>query len=64
MIQTITNPVSVNETNATIYNFAASFAAQNIRYIRVSAKNLGTCPKGHSGEGQPAWIFADEIIVN
>ncbi|MEN8116571.1 MAG: family 20 glycosylhydrolase [Bacteroidota bacterium] len=33
------------------------------RYIRVTATNLGTCPKGHAGEGKPAWMFVDEIIV-
>ncbi len=33
------------------------------RFVRVTAKNLGTCPKGHAGEGKPAWLFVDEIIV-
>ncbi len=63
-VNTINNPVSVNEINATIYNFKVDFAEQKVRFIRVSAKNLGVCPKGHGGEGQPAWLFADEIIVN
>ena len=27
-------------------------------------KNIGVFPKGHGGEGQPAWLFADEIVVN
>jgi hexosaminidase len=63
-IQTVINPVAVNETNATIHDFVASFTTQKARFIRVSAINLGVCPKGHSGEGQPAWLFADEIIVN
>ncbi len=63
-VQTISNPVSVNEANAIIHDFKVNFASQKVRYVRVSAKNLGVCPKGHSGEGQPAWLFADEIIVN
>lgn len=33
------------------------------RYLKVFAKNIGKCPKGHPGEGQAAWLFADEIIV-
>ncbi|MBL7978114.1 MAG: discoidin domain-containing protein [Bacteroidetes Order II. Incertae sedis bacterium] len=33
------------------------------RYIRVRAANIGTCPPGHPGEGEKAWIFADEIEV-
>lgn len=33
------------------------------RYLKVFAKNIGKCPAGHKGEGQAAWLFADEIIV-
>ncbi|GLR18705.1 carbohydrate-binding protein [Portibacter lacus] len=33
------------------------------RYIKVSAKNLGTAPYWHHAAGMPSWIFADEIIV-
>ncbi|MCB0642763.1 MAG: glycoside hydrolase family 92 protein, partial [Phaeodactylibacter sp.] len=34
------------------------------RYIHIHAKNRGTCPEGHKGEGGKAWIFADEIEAN
>ena len=34
------------------------------RYIKILAKNIGVCPKGHRGEGNTAWLFADEIIVD
>ncbi len=33
------------------------------RYIRVVAKNRGTCPEWHLGAGKKAWIFADEITI-
>jgi len=33
------------------------------RYVKVVARNIGTCPPGHVGEGGKAWIFADEISV-
>ncbi len=33
------------------------------RYVRVSAKSMGICPKGHAGEGGKAWLFCDEIIL-
>lgn len=33
------------------------------KYLKVIAKNMGTCPKGHPGEGEKAWMFVDEIIV-
>jgi hexosaminidase len=34
------------------------------RYLRIVAKNRGTCPEDHPGAGQKAWIFLDEIMVN
>lgn len=33
------------------------------RYVRVTARILEACPKGHAGEGKPAWLFVDEIVV-
>lgn len=62
--QTVDDTLSVNETSATIYNFTANFAEQKVKFTRVSAKNIGVCPKRHGGEGQPAWLFADDIVVN
>jgi hexosaminidase len=32
--------------------------------LKIYAKNIGVCPKGHDGEGNAAWLFADEIIVD
>jgi len=34
-----------------------------IRYIRIFARNQAVCPKGHPGEGQNAWLFIDEVIL-
>jgi arylsulfatase A-like enzyme len=39
------------------------FPKTTARYVRVYAKSIGLCPKGHSGEGQKAWLFVDEIII-
>ncbi|MBP1648030.1 MAG: beta-N-acetylhexosaminidase, partial [Bacteroidetes bacterium] len=33
------------------------------RYVRVFARNLGTCPPWHVGAGGKAWLFVDEIEV-
>ena len=33
------------------------------RFVRVTAKIIEECPKGHAGEGKPGWLFADEIVV-
>ena len=61
-VQTVSNPISINERNAQ-YDFKAAFSTKAVRYIRVTAKN-NVCPPGHSGEGKPGWIFADEIMVD
>jgi hexosaminidase len=34
------------------------------RYLKIFAKNMGKCPKGHPAEGQAAWLFADEILID
>jgi hexosaminidase len=60
---TVNNTISPEDKGTIIKDFTLNFAAQQARYVRVTAKNLGVCPKGHPGEGQPAWLFADEIIV-
>ena len=33
------------------------------QYLRIVCKNYGVCPKWHPGAGNPAYIFADEIII-
>jgi predicted alpha-1,2-mannosidase len=33
------------------------------RYVKVRAKSIGLCPPWHHGAGGPAWLFADEVIV-
>lgn len=60
-VKTISNPISINEKNAQ-YDFKAIFSPKAVKAIRVTAKN-NVCPPGHSGEGKPGWVFADEIIV-
>ncbi len=58
-----TNIISVDEKTQMIKDFTASFKERKVKVIRVTATNLGVCPKGHAGEGKPAWLFADEIVV-
>jgi len=37
--------------------------SQKSRYLKIRIKNIGTCPEGHPGAGQLAWLFIDEIII-
>jgi len=39
------------------------FAPSPARFVKVSAKNVGTCPSWHAGSGGKCWIFIDEIVV-
>ena len=63
MSATIPNTIATTEKAPLIKDFTATLDATTTRFIRVSAKVLEACPKGHPGEGKPAWIFADELIV-
>lgn len=55
--------VSVKELDPFIKDFKQS-VSKPVRYIRIKAKNIRTCPKWHPGAGNPAWIFIDEISIN
>jgi predicted alpha-1,2-mannosidase len=61
-VGTIRNDVQERKTGAIIQNFTLNFATKT-RFIRVIAKNRGVCPDWHVGAGEPAWIFADEIVI-
>ena len=44
-------------------DFPLEFSPVTTGFVKVIAYNLGKAPKGHSGEGKPAWLFVDEISV-
>jgi hypothetical protein len=46
-----------------IHDFTGKGENLETRYIRIMAKNIGTCPDWHPGAGGKAWIFADEIVI-
>ena len=62
-IKTISNTIPPTERDVQIKDFTVLFEEKRIKAIRVTAKNIGKCPKGHPGENQASWIFMDEIIV-
>ncbi len=59
----ITNDISTDVLERTTHTFTIPVKKQKVKYLRVTAKNLGTCPKGHYAEGEKSWLFIDEIIV-
>jgi len=61
-IGTVENDVSHRLLGVNIKNFTLNFSTK-ARYVKVVAKNQGTCPKWHVGDGHAAWIFSDEIVI-
>jgi len=59
----VKNDMDVNSRENIMKEFSANVNADNVRYVRVTAHSVRTCPKGHPGEGKNAWLFADEIVV-
>jgi hexosaminidase len=62
-VGTANNTIPVTDRASQIKDFGVHFDARTFRYLRITAKNLGKCPKGHPGEGKGAWLFCDEVIV-
>lgn len=44
--------------------YTINFEQTAIRFVRVKAHQAGIIPAGNAGEGNPSWIFIDEIRVN
>jgi hexosaminidase len=59
----VSHKIPVTSAEKITHNFTLKKKAQKVRFVRVTARNLGMCPEGHAGEGQPAWLFVSEIIV-
>jgi hypothetical protein len=65
-IETVANPLqlSADSKRNDIAYFTSVFKPIKARYIKVVAKNMSTAPAWHNAAGAPAWVFADEVIVN
>lgn len=59
----IKNDVTQTEEGAIVKTFEMNVAPVKARFVKVVATNIGTCPPWHNGQGNPAWMFADEIII-
>ncbi len=61
-IGTLENTVK-EENNLGIKPMELKLKNKKTRFIKITAKNISTCPSWHKGSGGKAWIFVDEIIV-
>ncbi len=50
-------------TEGKIHTWMFGSKGMSIKEIKVFAVNPGLCPPGHAGEGEPGWIFSDEVII-
>ncbi|MBN2281372.1 MAG: alpha-L-fucosidase [Candidatus Marinimicrobia bacterium] len=63
VIDRIINDISVNDSGPVIQEFKTTALMENVRFLKIKAKNIGHCPQGHPGENGKAWIFTDEILI-
>lgn len=59
----IKNDVPLEKEGGILKTFEMQVKPINARYVKMVATNIGVCPPGHKGNGGPAWMFSDEIIV-
>lgn len=59
----VKNDVAIDKEGTFLKTFELKINPVKGRYVKVVASNIGKCPPGHKGQGSPAWMFADEIIV-
>ncbi len=58
-----THRIPVTAAEKITHDFLVKKSAKSIRYVRVTARNLGVCPPGHAGAGMGAHLFVSEIAV-
>jgi hexosaminidase len=59
----VQNTISTSDPERKVQDLTVSFEPSKARFVKVVARNLGTCPPGHAGAGSNSWMFVDEIIV-
>jgi predicted alpha-1,2-mannosidase len=57
------NTIPAKAEGAIVKSYGQEVKGKLARYVRVTVKNRAVCPDWHLGKGEPAWVFADEIII-
>src|SRR6266850_2037202 len=60
----IPNDVPEQKYGVIIKDFISTITPQTARYLRVTAHSFGKIPAWHPGQGNDAWIFIDEILLD
>jgi len=53
-----------NTMDNKVVDMGIDVAGIKAKYIKISARALGTIPDWHQGAGGKGWLFCDEIIIN
>ncbi|MDD3737333.1 MAG: glycoside hydrolase family 20 protein [Bacteroidales bacterium] len=62
-LETVNTDIDPAEQGNMTETYSSSFPAVTVRYVRIVARGLITCPPWHAGAGNKAWLFCDEIAV-
>lgn len=54
---------AISNSRVEVVTYGIMLQEKDVRYIRVKAQNMGTCPSWHPGAGEKAWIFVDEVVM-
>ncbi len=54
---------SFDVSDAAIKKVAMSLERTKVQFVKITIENYGKLPSWHSGAGNNAWLFVDEIIV-
>jgi hypothetical protein len=57
-------PQPAKQVPSFIRNFECTFKPVSVKYVKVIAIPVEKLPSWHSGKGQKAWVFTDEVLVN
>ena len=63
LIKLIPEKAALEDNKQHFKKFITNVKDIKIRYVKIKASNIGTCPEGHPGAGGKAWLFIDEIII-
>lgn len=60
----ILNDLPVTNNDLLVKKFSSKIDNNSARYLKVFAKNIGTCQPWHKGAGGKAWLFVDEVAID
>lgn len=55
--------LNLKKDNPTITSDFRAVVDKEVRYIKIVAESIGTCPDWHQGAGGKGWLFIDEVVI-